>query len=703
MSSPDSLSSPTACPDRDTLEAYCLGKLPEPKLVAVAEHLSACAQCFSALESLDSPLPDSLVGRLRQCWQYDTAQEDGCARLEAAARAIPLPSGPLGDVTVPDTGAASPGADASSDTGEIAVPLPKAVGNYEILARLGEGGMGVVYKARQQPFGRLVALKTVSAGVHASVQARIRFHTEGQAISRLKHANVVQIHEFGEHEGTPFFSMELMEGGSLSLRLKQGPLPPREAAALVRTLAFAVEYAHQNQVLHRDLKPANILLAGDGTPKIADFGLAKVLDADEDHTRTNMALGTPSYMAPEQALARTRDIGPATDVYALGAILYEALTGRPVFKERDRDATLRRVIHKAPIPPSQVRRGVPKIVEAICLKCLDKAPARRYESAEKLGDDLRCWLTGQPTIARPPRWPVRLARWVYRHALALAVVVTLSATLATMYWRDPQREMDRIRAELRQGRAVDLINETGPPTYKTWVAGESRSQITPTTDGTFTLTSHTTCLLELLPDPCVDCYRLRGQIRHERSDRIGGVGLYVARKVSQLSPASYVFALLSYNDVRQSDLERWLLLPERLRQKAPEPKGNLVQLNVAYCFDANHPVNGFNIHAVGVGKDPFLPTGQGATGRWRQVDVLVSPKQIIASWDGVPLQPVPESKLNRKFGDRLRLIQAQHSVPEDIQVAPYYEPRGGLGIYLDQGSASFRSFQLIPALEVVEE
>jgi serine/threonine protein kinase len=287
------------------------------------------------------------------------------------------------------------------ETGPASSPraMPHIEG-LEILEELGRGGMGVVYKARQSRLGRLVALKMVLAEGAAGPAERSRFRTEAEATARLAHPNIVAIHELGEHDGCPYFVLELVEGGSLADRLTGTPLPPRPAAELVLVLARAVQHAHERGILHRDLKPANVLLTADGTPKIADFGLAKRLDLDQGQTQTGSVLGTPSYMAPEQAEGRVRDLGPATDVYALGAILYECLSGRPPFKAPSVLETLEQVRTLEPVRPTALQPGLPRDLETICLKCLEKDPRHRYDSAAALAEDLRRFLDDEPITAR---------------------------------------------------------------------------------------------------------------------------------------------------------------------------------------------------------------------------------------------------------------------------------------------------------------
>ena len=237
--------------------------------------------------------------------------------------------------------------------------LPRIPG-YEVEAVLGRGGMGVVFRARHLPLNRVVALKMALAGAFAGPHERERFQREAEAVAGLRHPNIVQIHDVGESDGRPYFTMEYVEGGSLAQKLAGTPQPARQAAALLATLAEAVQAAHQGGIVHRDLKPANILLAADGTPKITDFGLARRLDSEAGPTQSGTPLGTPSYMAPEQALGKVREIGPATDVYALGAILYELLTGRPPFKAETAAATIQQVLADDPVPPSRLNSKVPR-------------------------------------------------------------------------------------------------------------------------------------------------------------------------------------------------------------------------------------------------------------------------------------------------------------------------------------------------------
>jgi tRNA A-37 threonylcarbamoyl transferase component Bud32 len=271
---------------------------------------------------------------------------------------------------------------------------------YEILDVLGQGGMGIVYRARQVALNRIVAIKMIRFAQHSSASDSARFKAEAEAIARLQHLNVVQVYEIGTHEGLPYFSMEFCGGGTLKNQLAGTPLPQRKAARLIRTLALAVHALHQKEIVHRDLKPANVLLGADGSPKIADFGLVKYVGGAGE-TVTGAILGTPNYMAPEQASGQSKDAGPPCDIYALGAILYELLVGRPPFAGASVTETLDQVRHCDPVPPGRIRTGLDGDLETICLTCLAKRPEDRYATAKDLAEDLDRFLVHEPVKARP--------------------------------------------------------------------------------------------------------------------------------------------------------------------------------------------------------------------------------------------------------------------------------------------------------------
>lgn len=312
--------------------------------------------------------------------------------------------------------------------GSMSDDVVPTVEGYQIEEELGRGGMGVVYKAVQVKLGRPVALKMILAQ-HAQGEELERFASEGEAVARFQHPNIVQIYEVGETDGRPYFSLEYVEGGSLEDKLGGKPMAWKPAAELLVVLAHAMQAAHARGIVHRDLKPANILLSKDGTPKVTDFGIAKRLDAIKQ-TQTGKILGTPCYMAPEQALGRSDQVGPATDIYALGAILYDALTGRPPFDADNTLDTLMQAVVREPIPPRQLQPKIPRDLDVICLKCLEKKPEKRYATARDLADDLERLLRNEPILARPIGGLERCERWARRHP-AWATLIGVS-TLALL-------------------------------------------------------------------------------------------------------------------------------------------------------------------------------------------------------------------------------------------------------------------------------
>ena len=306
------------------------------------------------------------------------------------------------------------------------------LGDYELLEEIGRGAQGVVYRARQKSLNRLVALKIIGLG-HWATKAHVkRFRLEAEAAARLDHPFIVPIHEIGQSNGSCYFSMQLVEGGQLDQVVKREPMPSRPAAELIAKLARTVHHAHQRGILHRDIKPGNILLDAKGDPHLTDFGLARLLETESSVTRTTEALGTPSYMAPEQARGDNAQLSSATDVYGLGAVLYQLLTGYPPFLGDTTYETIRLVLDTDPRQPRLLNPKVDRDLATICLKCLEKDPKQRYPSALALAEDLEHWLRDEPTQARRAGILLRTNKWIRRKPLAAALVVSLVALAAVI-------------------------------------------------------------------------------------------------------------------------------------------------------------------------------------------------------------------------------------------------------------------------------
>jgi tetratricopeptide (TPR) repeat protein len=452
------------CEEREAfLDAACHG---DPALRAELESLLAHDGRASLTDGLlNSPL-------LREPTNHPTAQ------FAAVSPGVPAAARERTEAGVSSEPSAS-------DPPRPAVEIP----GYTILGRIGGGGMGVVYKARHLRLDRVVALKMIRAGAQASVSELARFRTEAQAEARLQHPNIVQVFEVGEANGQPFLCMEFVEGDTLASLIDGTPWPAVPVARLVEILARAIDAAHRQGIVHRDLKPGNILLSEPGalptgagqpvrnapgsygfTPKITDFGLAKMLADDQGQTETGAFLGSPSYAAPEQAGAHKNAIGPHTDIYSLGAVLYELLTGRPPFKGATMLNTIRQVLDQAPVSPRLLNPSVPPDLEAICLKCLEKNPARRYRSAADLAEDLRRWQHHEPTQARPPGAVGRAGRWCRRHPAltTIAAVIVLGVLGMGWQWREAvaasrlaeeQRESAEQAGELAEKRRQEAEEE----------------------------------------------------------------------------------------------------------------------------------------------------------------------------------------------------------------------------------------------------
>jgi eukaryotic-like serine/threonine-protein kinase len=407
----------------------------------VAETQVAPSPSVSATVEMPSP---SVGETLDTSSSVDSKMTSGGSTTDAGSLAI----GDFAGDESTDEGSATPDA-ARHRRSTRARP---AVPGYVLIAEIGRGGMGVVYKARHVRLDRLVALKMILAGAHASADQIARFHIEARAVAQIQHAGIVQIHEVGDHEGMPYFSLEFVPGGSLAHLIGGKPQPPRAAAAMVMELCHAMSVAHAAGIIHRDLKPGNVLLTLDGKPKITDFGLAKQLEGDSEQTRTGAIMGSPSYMAPEQAWGQTHEIGPLSDQYSLGAILYEMLVGRPPFQGATTLETLDLARHQEPVAPTRLQPKLPPDLATICLKSLQKEPAKRFADAAAMAADLRRFLDGEPIAARPVGGPERFWRWCVRNprVAGLAAAVVLMGLAITAGSAAFAASLKKLNAELAE-------------------------------------------------------------------------------------------------------------------------------------------------------------------------------------------------------------------------------------------------------------
>ena len=577
-------------------------------------------------------------------------------------------------------------------------------GHYELLRELGRGGMGVVYMARQKRADRLVALKVMRDVDYVDDSGKLRFLAEVRALARVSHPHIVAVFEVGEENGCPYFTMEYVDGKPLSHRLRSGtPITAAESAQLIENLAGAVQTAHEAGILHRDIKPSNILIGPRGEAKLTDFGLAKHLDQDTGLTAAGSALGTPSYMPPEQARGELSKVGPASDIYALGATFYELLTGQPPFRGETPGGTLARVLNDEIIPPRKLRPELSLELEAVCLKCLEKSPAQRYTSAKELAEDLRRWRTGEATKVRPWSWRRRMTRRLRRHwkpiAATLFVLLTAAAFLFLFVSSDPEyrarQAMNSVDRAMRSGERVVLIGKTGPPKWSRQPVGID-SKLSSDASSVFQVDAGPPALIELAPAAYHDRYRLSAELRTRASKEMDSrSGIYFAHNQGPASPTGYVERLLVVRHRRN------LLIPNgkiQIGDLDPVLVDDFLLLSRDGATRLGWP-SPFGNHFFQVN-----PGGMPENEPWRYLEVEVTPETVRARWreeDGSlhligprnqarnTVDAIRVDSLHRQTEYRAKELDKKHLM--DLPRRIDYNPRGALGLFVMHAVVDFRN------------
>jgi tRNA A-37 threonylcarbamoyl transferase component Bud32 len=693
MKSNGSLEDSTAeCPSRADLYAFRSGELPEDALQRVAAHVSACARCAATLREIDEKDEVLLAKFEGSGGTKPFLDEPECAELITRARAL------VNDL-IPCTVVHS--RPAPLEPLEELFPFP--FGKYHLLHRINAGAMGVVYKAHDLTLGRIVALKMMRAGSLASPRQLQRFKIEARAMARLDHPHIVPIYEDGEHQGQSFFTMKFMSGGSLAEHLPRFSADLRRAVEALIQVARAIAYLHERRLLHRDLKPSNILLDEHDVAHVSDFGLAKFLDAELEFSQTGEVVGSLPYISPEQAIGQPDRFSPATDLWSLGVILYELLTGQRPFRGQTREELLRQIAAARPRPPRKLRPQLPQALEQICLKCLEKDPSERYPSACLLAEHLEAWLQGKPvrvprqgllskTRATVRRRPFLVFSPVLVGLVCFALYGAISAFLpkgneepgastgtgTPQEWKEPADEaaLAELQRELRERRSVTLIPATGRPRWWKWqvnpvVPGRNRDQ-------PFFFRTLGSTLMELLPSVPGRYFRVSAEVQHVL-DAGAEVGIYFGHSKRQTPHGvQHSFYKLSVNDLRDVTKEK----------EFAELKGNQMSLQVTLGYELEN--QGLKMQNRAAGMDLiYRAAGRVKPMPWRSIGVEVRSTGVRIFWnDTKPLKPLAWVDLKKKVERSI----AANPVPDPGR--PPFEPNLGLGLYLFNAAAAFKNVKV---------
>jgi serine/threonine protein kinase len=573
-------------------------------------------------------------------------------------------------------------------------------GRYQLLEVLAQGGMGIIYKALDTQLGRIVALKMIRSGANAEPAEIERFQREARAIAQLRHDHIIELYDFDYDGGRFYYTMPFLIGGTLAARLRRGASGIQETVEIVRKVAFAIHHAHEHHVLHRDVKPNNILLDEKGEPFVADFGLAKFLNADSDLTQTQHFLGTPAYAAPELLTDPPGQASEQSDIWSLGVLLYELLVGSRPFGGGSASEVIRKIKYIDPPPPSALHAEIDEGLEAIILKCLRKSPGQRYPTAQVLATHLEDWTKGRPLSIAPESWISKARRRLTIHkgsfSIGMGLLATaLAAICLVLFWpqgapsskkRDPEEWYKRVQAELTNDKTVTLIPEKGKPPGFRVLTGDPLPVEDDVDDKPFRVPAVGLTLIELLPDPLCEKYRFSVEVRHDNKFE-GMAGLFVKYESSEtaLGPI-YGFLELGFADYGGN--------ADAFFPNKPIDQRGILSLKYRMMRDPSSPKD--------QGLNDVLPTGILETFRpqilspgdpdapWRKLQIDVSPQDISFSLDNKPGKKMDLEDL-RSLIHVWKGTVIQNSPEKPSYLKLDFDTGHGLGVFVNKGSAAFRS------------